>query len=108
MHTRVISENLTSAEHRRSGRALGASSPVSLLLVTREVTLVTSDTHGESGNMQKACLLVAVRPLLLGGRARLRRSVASVLLALSLLVAGVLRGGALGRPWNTHGSPEPP
>lgn len=35
-------------------------------------------------------LLVAIRPLLLGGRARLRCTVASVLLALSLLVAGVL------------------
>lgn len=43
-----------------------------------------------SGNGQKACLLVAIRPLLLGGRACLRCSVASVLLALSLLVAGVL------------------
>lgn len=41
-------------------------------------------------------LLVAIRPLLLGGRARLRCSVASVLLALSLLVAGVLWGGTLG------------
>lgn len=74
--------------------------PVLLFLLTTRETFVTSDARGgcESGNGQKACLLVAVRPLLLGGRARLRRSVASVLLALSLLVAGVLRGGALGRP----------
>lgn len=43
-------------------------------------------------------LLVAIRPLLLRGRARLRCSVASVLLPLSLLVAGVLRGSSLGWP----------
>lgn len=43
-------------------------------------------------------LFIAVRPLLLGGRACLRCSVASILLPLSLLVAGVLRGGSLGRP----------
>lgn len=51
------------------------------------------------GNVPRACLLVAVRPLLLRGRARLRRPVAPVLLALALLVAGVLRRGSLGRAW---------
>lgn len=43
-------------------------------------------------------LLVAIGPLLLCGWAGLRRPVAPILLALSLLVAGVLRRGSLGWP----------
>lgn len=53
---------------------------------------------GVSASARVTCLLIAIRPLLLGRGSRLRCSVAPVLLALSLLVAGVLRGGALGRP----------
>lgn len=55
------------------------------------------------GNTQEPCLLVAVGPLLLRGRARLRRSVAPVLLSLSLLVAGVLRGRSLRWTGDTRG-----
>ena len=55
------------------------------------------------GDTQKACLLVAVGPLLPRGRASLRRPVAPVLLALPLLVAGVLGRGSLGRAWGQSG-----